>query len=199
MRARGSPSLSPRKRAQTPTKLKFTGVLITWHGACEQSGDDPTLTLSSMSEMSREPGSNPNDNTSKSPHSAEYRHRLLTKLDCLIAVLEVAIGKISKSLNSGDTNRDRLLRIKSNLENTLAICRRAKETLEAKLREDDSAGRREQRALARRPKESISFRCYVELSSIDEFRKFKDLPAITHEDIQETDVDDLMRKLSEYA
>ncbi len=70
-----------------------------------------------------------NNGDAKSLNSAEYRQRLLNKLNCLIAVLEVAIGKIAKSMDSDETNRDRLIRIKSNLENTLAICRRAKGTL----------------------------------------------------------------------
>ena len=38
-----------------------------------------------------------NDNASLS--SAEYRARLLTKLNCLIAVLEVAIAKITRSID----------------------------------------------------------------------------------------------------
>ena len=62
--------------------------------------------------------------------SPEYRERLMRKLNCLIAVLEVAIGKISKSMGLPGANEERLLKIRTNLENTLAICHRAKQTLE---------------------------------------------------------------------
>ena len=50
--------------------------------------------------------------------SSEYRARLMTKLNCLIAVLEVAITKISKSMDLPGANEERLLKIRSNLENT---------------------------------------------------------------------------------
>ena len=66
----------------------------------------------------------------KSLSSADYRARLLTKLNCLIAVLEVAISKISRSMDLPGANEERLLKIRSNLENTLSICNRAKSTLE---------------------------------------------------------------------
>ena len=62
--------------------------------------------------------------------SAEYRTRLTTKLNCLIAVLEVAIAKITKSLDTPGANEDRLTKIRGNLENTLSICHRAKQTLD---------------------------------------------------------------------
>ena len=62
--------------------------------------------------------------------SAEYRARLTTKLNCLIAVLEVAITKIAKSMDLPGANEERLLKIRSNLENTLSICHRAKQTLD---------------------------------------------------------------------
>jgi len=133
------------------------------------------------------------DGDARSLNSTEYRHRLLNKLNCLIAVLEVAIGKITKSIASEDANHDRLARIKSNLENTLAICRRAKGTLETKLLADEGGQGPAEAAPASGDK--LSFRCYVELSSIDEFRKFKDLPAITDQEIRATDLDALADQL----
>ena len=42
---------------------------------------------------------------------------------------------------------------------------------------------------------SLSFRSYVELSSIEEFRKFKKLGAISESDLDEVDVDELARRL----
>jgi hypothetical protein len=141
----------------------------------------------------------------KGLNSTEYRHRLLSKLNCLIAVLEAAIGKLAKSIESDHGSRDRLERIRTNLENTLSICRRAKETLEARLLasatdEADGNGQNAGKVLptphSNRPtKKEQAFRCYVELTSIEEFRKFKELPAITPKDILSTDLDALMNEL----
>ena len=43
----------------------------------------------------------------------------------------------------------------------------------------------------------MSYRDYVELSSIDEYRKFKGLPPITTSELDETDVDELLRRFSD--
>ena len=85
------------------------------------------------------------------------------------------------------------------LENTLAICRRAKGTLSARLMEKQKPG---PKSLANRDSKTaegsaLSFRSYVELSSIEEFRKFKNMKSISAEEIDELDIDELSRKLSE--
>lgn len=125
--------------------------------------------------------------------SAEYRSRLMTKLNCLIAVLEVAIAKIAKSMDLPGANEERLKKIRVNLENTLSICQRAKQTLER-----TTSGR----ALAERGtpdrKGRMTARDYVELTSIDEYRKFKSLPPISRSDMQELDWEDLTRRLGQY-
>ena len=48
--------------------------------------------------------------------SKEQRSRLLTKLNCLIAVLEVAIAKIGRNLQAPEANADRLRRVRTNLQ-----------------------------------------------------------------------------------
>lgn len=129
--------------------------------------------------------------------SAEYRAKLLTKLNCLVAVLKVAIAKISRSMDLPGANEDRLVKIRSNLENTMSICKRAKSTLEKGLIE--STGKASSRG-RRRLAESIdkmSYRDYVELSSIDEYKKFKKLPPITSGELDSLDIDDLMRQLGD--
>ena len=132
-----------------------------------------------------------NDNNPQQPDligSREYRARLMTKLNCLVAVLEVAIAKISKSMGLPGANEERLLKIRSNLENTLSICHRAKQTLEkadrARAGAQDSGSRK------------MNARDYVELSSIDEYRKFKDMDPIQKNDALEIDFDDLARRLT---
>ncbi len=141
--------------------------------------------------------SSKNNEADNSPHSglssAEYRAKLLTKLNCLIAVLEVAIAKISRSIDLPGTNEERLLKIRSNLENTLSICKRAKNTLVKGI--DSASPRRSSPARARGGKERMSYRDYVELSSIEEYQKFKTMPPIKSEELEKIDIDDLVKKL----
>ena len=128
--------------------------------------------------------------------SAEYRARLLTKLNCLVAVLEVAIGKIAKSMDTPGANEERLLKIRANLEHTLAICNRAKQTLERSSRSaGTSTGTKTTPAAGHRP--GMTARDYVELSSIEEYRKFKEMPPIAKDDISGLDFDELARRLAE--
>ena len=124
--------------------------------------------------------------------STEYRTRLLTKLNCLIAVLEVAIAKVDRSLEAPGANEERLQRVRGNLENTLSICHRAKRTLE---RAVDGGSRAVPSASL--DSSHMSYRDYVELSSIDEYRKFRTLPPISGEELGGVDIDALARKLGE--
>lgn len=121
--------------------------------------------------------------------STEYRARLTTKLNCLIAVLEVAIAKITKSLDVPGANEERLLRIRANLENTLSICHRARQTLDR-----SAAGRPACKADETR---AMTARDYVELTSIDEYRKFRRMEPITKDELTTIDFDELARRLTE--
>lgn len=122
--------------------------------------------------------------------SSEYRARLMTKLNCLIAVLEVAIAKISKSMGLPGANEERLLKIRSNLENTLAICHRAKQTLE-------KTGSTKAVATREHDRNKMTARDYVELSSIDEYRKFKKMTPIQRNELDVVDFDELARRLTD--
>ena len=142
------------------------------------------------------------DPEKNSPHhhpnalsSAEYRARLLAKLNCLVAVLEVAIAKISKSMDLPGANEERLVKIRSNLENTLSICKRAKSTLE---RGASAPGVLRRRSGTRKTVDGkMTARDYVELSSIEEYRKFKTLPPIDADELASLDVENLIRRLTE--
>jgi hypothetical protein len=135
-----------------------------------------------------------NDRTSLG--SAEYRARLLTKLNCLIAVLEVAITKISRSMELPGANEERLSKIRNNLQNTLSICSRAKQTLEKSI--ETSKATPATTSPARTPTKSrMSYRDYIELSSIEEYQKFKGMSPIRAEELASADFDDLLRKLYE--
>ena len=138
------------------------------------------------------------NDSNQSPHSslssAEYRAKLLTKLNCLIAVLQVAIAKISKGLDLPGANEERLLKVRGNLENTLSICKRAKGTLEKGM--GVSSRKRIDAAKGQTAAGKMSYRDYVELSSIDEYKKFKALPPIDGDNLASVDMDDLIQKLS---
>lgn len=123
--------------------------------------------------------------------SADYRARLTTKLNCLIAVLEVAIAKIAKSMDLPGANEERLLKIRGNLENTLAICHRAKQTL------DRTAAATRSIDTKTEERRQMTARDYVELSSIDEYRKFRSMQPIGLDDVRSVDLDDLARRLTE--
>lgn len=130
------------------------------------------------------------------PTSADYRQKLLTKLNCLIAVLEVAIAKITRSMDLPGANEDRLVKIRVNLENTLAICNRAKHTLEKALSTSPTAAAQPQLpATLDNPRRRMTYRDYVELSSINEYRKFKAMAPISTTEILATDLDDLTNRL----
>lgn len=134
-----------------------------------------------------------NNNTPKLPEalsSTEYRARLTTKLNCLIAVLEVAIQKITKSMDVPGANEERLTKIRSNLENTLSICHRAKQTLDRTTTTKPAITRAETAT-------SMTARDYVELTSIDEYRKFRKMPPIGKEELGAIDFDELARRLTD--
>ncbi|MCK5943846.1 MAG: hypothetical protein KAI24_17815 [Planctomycetes bacterium] len=131
------------------------------------------------------------NNTPKLPDalgSAEYRTRLTTKLNCLIAVLEVAIAKITKSMDAPGANEDRLNKIRGNLENTLSICHRAKQTLD-KTKNNKQTMRRDADG------KLMTARDYVELTSIEEYRKFRNMKPITQNEVEQIDFDELSRRL----
>lgn len=62
--------------------------------------------------------------------SAQYRERLMRKLTALIAVLEVATAKVRQALAGPAPDVERLGRIHKNLQDTLAVCLRARAALE---------------------------------------------------------------------
>src|SRR5690606_12607057 len=99
------------------------------------------------------------------------------------------------SMELPGANEERLLKIRGNLENTLSICRRAKGTLEKRV--EEPARKRGLGSGAEHRDGKMTYRDYVELSSIDEYQKFKSLPPIRNEDISSLDLDALTRQFFE--
>lgn len=173
------------------------------------------------------------DKPSDSSNSKEYRERLLQKLNCLIAVLQVAIAKVRRNLDTPAADLERLGRIRANLERTLGICQKAKASLErwsqlpAQLSADlstviglpadasalealenaEPTADRQQEPLERvkelpppsvdrRPRRpQMNYRHYVEFSSLDEFKRFRERPAITREECGDVNFEELCRRL----
>jgi hypothetical protein len=140
--------------------------------------------------------------------SPAYRQRLMRKINCLIAVLEVACAKVRRSLDAPDADTQRLERIQSNLTQTLDVCRRAKGALErreqlpgdlpsqlAEISNLDSLGDKhgdgEDRVL--RPHRGK----YVEFASDDEAQRFDSMGPIAKDELDGLDLDELSRRLQE--
>ena len=137
--------------------------------------------------------------------SYEYRERLMRKLNCLIAVLEVATAKVRKSLAGPDPDVERLKRIQANLQSTLEVCVRARTALERRealpkdlpenlasvvgadgMNGDFVPGR----SVGRLPGGS-----QIELSSPAEREKFERMGKIDLAEVQACDIDQLTRML----
>jgi hypothetical protein len=138
-------------------------------------------------------------------NSVEYREKLMRKLNCLIAVLEVASAKVKRSLAGPAPDVSRLEKIQANLTNTLEVCRRARRALERKenLPEDLSANlneivrkvdepRKRSKAAAALPQGAR-----IEMSSSAEHSRFEKLGRIRAAEISGCDLDDLARRLQE--
>lgn len=166
--------------------------------------------------MSLNPSDDPLNSFGPSSNDADpaaHREQLLKKLNCLIAVLEAAIAKVRRNQEEASSDPDRLERIRVNLENTLTICQRAKVTLETRgtlpanlpPEVQEAVGAKNSpaapvaipaRARAnRRRDDRMSYRDYIELSSVEEFKKFKSFTPISSAEVAACDVDDLARRL----
>ena len=145
--------------------------------------------------------------------SAEYRGRLMRKLNTLIAVLEVANAKVRRSLTGPDPDVEKLTRIKTNLQNTLEVCLRAKAALEKRGRLPKGLSKELSNAVSpdmldaarmaaprdddvrRGRNASANAGSGVEMSSLEEVEKFRHLGNIDPAMVSSCDLDDLARKL----
>lgn len=136
-------------------------------------------------------------------NSPEYRERLMRKLNCLIAVLEVATAKVKKSLAEPAADTERLGRIRTNLQSTLDVCIRARAALERRealpkeLPENLSQVIEETKIVEMRGAERrkhTAARAHGELRK-GERRKFESMGSIQKAELVKVDLDDLSRKL----
>jgi len=106
--------------------------------------------------------------------------KLLLKLRALVAVIKVALEKIVRAREEHGTS-DRLDKVENNLINTLSICARAMKTIQ----ELPTLGRQATPSGARE---------YVEMATVDEYRKFQQLPPITLDEVADVDIDALLTR-----
>lgn len=135
--------------------------------------------------------------------SPEYRERLMRKLNCLIAVLEVATAKVKQSMAQPDSDQERLGRIRTNLQSTLDVCLRARVALERR----EGLPREVSTELAQAVQDEAAFLGDVpkrhqqrsvaplETSSEGERIKFEKLGPIGRNELREVDLEELMREL----
>lgn len=130
--------------------------------------------------------------------SPEYRERLMRKLNCLIAVLEVANAKVKKSLAGPAPDLERLGRIQTNLRSTLEVCRRARRALERReaLPEglpENLAAVMEQASQERG--KALPVGSQAEISSYAERLRLERMGPIRSEELKSVDLDDLVTRL----
>jgi hypothetical protein len=150
--------------------------------------------------------SNPQEEPFSEAHldSLEYRERLMRKLNCLIAVLEVATAKVKKSLTGNGADVERLTRIRTNLQSTLDVCLRARAALERRealpkdLPENLAAVVRDPIPVQHAslpPLEKKRRAAFLETANESEREKFERLGPIDPRQLKAVDLEDLMRKL----
>jgi hypothetical protein len=130
--------------------------------------------------------------------SPEYRERLMRKLNCLIAVLEVATAKVRKNMAGQPEDSERLARISANLQSTLEVCIRARLALQRR-----QAASSMPPPLPQLPEaagspaagERAAKRNGSDLSTKAEKRKFAQLPPIDRAAISDCDLDELAKRL----
>lgn len=132
--------------------------------------------------------------------SPEYRERLMRKLNCLIAVLEVATAKVRKNMAGHPGDSERLARISANLQSTLEVCIRARLALQR--RQAASPMPPAPPSVPQLPaaarsaaSEPVAKRPGSDLSTKAEKRKFAQLPPIDRAAVSDCDLDELAKRL----
>lgn len=132
--------------------------------------------------------------------SPEYREKVMRKLNCLIAVLDVACTKVRRSLAGPDPDVERLSRIQANLTKTLKVCRKAKLALERREALPDDLPESltnvvGEMGVSQPKKHRMPTGAYIEMTSNKEVEKFRGLGPIDKQEFTSIDFDDLAAKL----
>jgi len=71
----------------------------------------------------------PSPDSSQQLSDPSYRAEMLTKIEALISVLQVARTKVIRNMETPGTNSARLARVRLQVENTLQVCQKARTAL----------------------------------------------------------------------
>jgi len=71
----------------------------------------------------------PSPNSSEQLSDPSYRAEMLSKIEALISVLQVARTKVILNMDTSGGSSARLARVKLQVENTLKVCRKARTAL----------------------------------------------------------------------
>ena len=71
----------------------------------------------------------PSSNSSEQLSDPSYRAEMLSKIEALISVLQVARTKVILNMDTPGVSSARLARVKLQVENTLKVCRKARTAL----------------------------------------------------------------------
>ncbi|MAF65049.1 MAG: hypothetical protein CMJ84_05230 [Planctomycetes bacterium] len=136
--------------------------------------------------------------------SPEYRERLMRKLNCLIALLEVAMARVRRSMAGPDPDLERLSRIRTNLQSTLDVCTRARVALERRetMPSDLSESLECVNGFDLPEGEPFVFQelpegARIEMTSLEEERRFELMGAIDPEEVEACNIDELAHRLGE--
>jgi len=111
------------------------------------------------------------------------------KVQGLVAILEIALARIRVEMENPGADLPRLRRVKENLTRTHRVCKQTLGKLEESLAEALE--------VCLQPRtEPMSCREYVELSSLEEYHRLRDLPPVRFEEIQEVNLDGLGERLT---
>ena len=119
-----------------------------------------------------------------------YRRELLNKVESLLSVLEVAKVKVQVRLDGHVEDAPRLHKVLNNLDGTIDVCRRARAIL---INADD--GGQLPVPYRQRLEKPMSYRQYLEVVTFAEFCRFRELGPISRQEIHETNLDDLAKKI----
>lgn len=128
-------------------------------------------------------------------NSPEYRERLMKKLNCLIAVLEVANAKVKRSLTGPEPDVSRLTKIQTNLSSTLEVCRRARRALERRENLPSELPQNLADVVGQAQRSNLPDGARYEMSSAAEHARFDAMGAVAADEIAACDFDDLARRL----
>lgn len=137
-------------------------------------------------------------------YNPKYREELLSKLEALISVLEMAHQKVVRNIEMPGADLTRLARVRNNLEGTLEVCRRARRLLvEGDFSKNEQSQGLQKSLLPLAPQRStdgdqdtMDYREYTEITNFDEYKRLRKLGPIQWDEVVDVDINSLCNRLT---